>query len=137
MPSARPISGPPPRRGKIAAKSAGAAIAIETGDEGLAPVTSYVHDLLRRYEYAILDEPNDPPEMRSWARVRRLASARTCRQVEAHAYALSVAGEILMRIGGRRLVNEIIHATERHYGLAAALLLGRQWAEHGRWPHEI
>ncbi len=119
-------------QGEISGKISGIDMLVETGAGKLAAVTSYVHDLLRLHECASLNASRDLPELRSPRRVDRLPPSQVCRQVEARAYALSVAGETLVRLGGRTLLDEIIRATELHYGLPAALLLGQQWASHGR-----
>ena len=113
-----------------ASSSAGSSFADpRLSGEWIASTTSLIHDLIRLYEGAVIEDSGRAVKSVSFHPQSRLPDFPLVTRAVAQAFALHIAGEMLWRLGGEPLTAAILRAVEEHYGLPSALMATSAWAD--------
>lgn len=102
---------------------------VKSQGEWIALTASFIHDLSRLYEGAVIEDSSRAVKSVSFDPQPNLPAFPLVTRATAHAFALHVAGDMLWRIGGEPLATVILEAIEEHYGLPSALMVASAWGD--------
>ena len=98
-------------------------------DAALAPVVSYVHDLLRLYEAAAQEDLGECERLiditQPIKRIGPPSAAMT--RLDAIGFAIACVGEVLVRRDGPAVATRVLSVIETHYGWTSSSLLKQLW----------